>query len=482
MEQLPQELLRVIIDVLAPDNTNASREVLKTFQLVSKDCADAAAGVLFRQIPVWISRVSLENLKAVSEHPVISQHVREILFAPLRFVKGNIDELVVKVLARRAHLEILQERCAKYRFGLLQYWRDQALLAQDGQDLQMVTQALQILPNMNSIRIGPSLVGSADIGESLGAGTRRELSNNGEYTLPLLFRAMANAGTCLQSFTLDNSAKYVRPGGLSWLPALESRLSGLSSSAVCKAVDALGDKRSMVFGAVKSFQVPCFCTSKFSHEEIQNALSAVNELLAGCQNIDHFSLNVIHSGEVRTLTEVIPPEMPVRQSKLRTLDTGHMKASAMEIFSWIGLSCQTLETVYLYFVLIRPPDDWSVVLNLFRTLEFDRLQSFRLFGCDGSETAAVSVQVESYIKKLTDEDPIAQRLKLIRESRGIADANDSSESSWHTESSDESSFAENSEISSDDVWSAASSDETTADEQEDDTSTFSSGSNDEDGF
>ena len=79
LEKFPRELLYGIMSILP-------RQDLFRVRLVSKTFAAAAASSLFQTVPVWLGLTSLDQFKAISEHPRLSQHVKEIVFSPLRFI------------------------------------------------------------------------------------------------------------------------------------------------------------------------------------------------------------------------------------------------------------------------------------------------------------------------------------------------------------------------------------------------------------
>ena len=74
MDRLPVEILHGICTRL-----RARKNVL-SFRLVCKTFAAIGAQYMLPQVPVAFLRQSFRRLKAISEHPVISQYVNTIIY------------------------------------------------------------------------------------------------------------------------------------------------------------------------------------------------------------------------------------------------------------------------------------------------------------------------------------------------------------------------------------------------------------------
>ncbi|KAG8530222.1 uncharacterized protein KY384_004722 [Bacidia gigantensis] len=89
MDKLPPEVLQMIIANVSyrpepHDDDFAFQYFLGSLRLVNRAFADATIPSLFSTIPLWIGSKSLQNLTAISEHPVISKYVKVIHFSNLQ--------------------------------------------------------------------------------------------------------------------------------------------------------------------------------------------------------------------------------------------------------------------------------------------------------------------------------------------------------------------------------------------------------------
>lgn len=70
MEQMPRELLDMVVDEIAKNRSFASRQDLRNIRLVNKALSQAALATLFHTIFVWwFGRQSLQDLTDLSNHP-----------------------------------------------------------------------------------------------------------------------------------------------------------------------------------------------------------------------------------------------------------------------------------------------------------------------------------------------------------------------------------------------------------------------------
>ena len=142
MERLPPELLATVCSF-------SDIRSLKKLRLVNKTFADIAAKFLFEALHVTLIPRYLHKVTEVAHHPTLRFHVRTLFFndhildqkfAEYEIWKAEVD----KVQYPQADLE----RCHTYTCDLL---AEQKAFFDDRMDLPMLSAALAMLPNLQTI-------------------------------------------------------------------------------------------------------------------------------------------------------------------------------------------------------------------------------------------------------------------------------------------------------------------------------------------
>ncbi|KAG8530199.1 uncharacterized protein KY384_004699 [Bacidia gigantensis] len=422
MDDLPQELVREIIDHSVENDSNETRAWLKGLRLLCHKFAIATAPALFSQIPVWISEGSLQNLKDVSEHPQISRHVRGIFFSPLRLIDQDMDQREAKFVAkkRREGKEATEYKDAheKYVYGLEKFEHDRTLLLHQIEGLEILTDAFEHLPNMTNLHIGRSQIGRNEIRH--GDCVCEEFSNDGEHTLSLLFEALAISSKPLQLFIVKDT-EIMSEHKLRWTSYTFVGRGTFSAAAVCTAINALGKRKEQLFANVKTFDLSAelLCIGR-SGEDI---CTTIRTLLSECKNLESLTLcPMLIQGRSPEIRSVLTRRILTNFSNLRVFNIGHVFTRPEDIMVWMRSCCQTLEEVHFEHLcfepdLLRRADfRWSKVLDCLRKLHWNRLQKFTLLDCDSQYKDGNPLEVHDYIKGLVNTDPLLMRRQVLGKS------------------------------------------------------------------
>ena len=233
MEKLPPELLRQVLQYLP-------RSDLPGVRLSTRTLVAAAEPFLFHTIPLWIERQSLEALIGISEHPRLSQCVKEIVFSPLRFIEHEdrslyqaevSDALEIRSVSLRSQILHLEHHQSSQKLHLEHHMAaydsfraGQSYLTANSLDVKILSHAFGKLPHFRSLVVDyfsniatirlhkifeifgeheskPPLVGWDSEYEP----TPYCVACDGEYGLPALLKALANSGVSISTFRIGPS-------------------------------------------------------------------------------------------------------------------------------------------------------------------------------------------------------------------------------------------------------------------------------------
>ena len=206
MEKLPLELLQQVLQYLP-------RSDLPSVRLSTRTLVAAAEPFLFHTIPLWIERQSLEALIGISEHPRLSQCVKEIVFSPLRFiehedrslyqteVRDALEHQSASLSSQILHLEHHMAAYDSFRAG-------QSYLRANSLDVKVLSHAFGKLPHFKSLVVDYfSNIAAIRLYKVFGDYESKPyfVACDGEYGLPVLFKALANSGVAISTFRIGPS-------------------------------------------------------------------------------------------------------------------------------------------------------------------------------------------------------------------------------------------------------------------------------------
>lgn len=192
LEMLPNEILAETIKYLSDEDLlNLPCRVLRNGLLKAEGLRR------FGQHRVWMEKKSLYWLRKISNHPIISQYVEELIFyldkpcEPEKFyIKGYEDT------SRRRAWPSLE---AKY-LAMKETFDDQQKLTEDGNDIRILVMAFTNLPNAKTVaidnidRLGREReeLGAAPFArQQIHRGESELRGDHGTYLLTLLIKALA---------------------------------------------------------------------------------------------------------------------------------------------------------------------------------------------------------------------------------------------------------------------------------------------------
>ncbi len=219
MDKIPSELLANIFDYLSDDDIlNLPSNIIKITLTVAK------AQKLLHTMDIWLEKGSIERVAKISRHPILSGHVRELIFhnerldditpeeylnsywfthhdkqrtrPPKNLAFDNYRKLAFKQAPGKSSLAA---NFGKYRTKL----EDQKRFEEKQDDVRLLSIAFGYLPNLDGIWIDNS--GTTRLVHALGDAWCHDVEqgpfgNSGSYLTEVLFKAMSNSDRKIPSF------------------------------------------------------------------------------------------------------------------------------------------------------------------------------------------------------------------------------------------------------------------------------------------
>ena len=423
MDRLPQELLCLVVQNIEHGNADA----LRSSRLVNKALSAAATPLLFEVVTVWIGVRSLERLTAISEHPQLSRYPRNIIFSPVRFIDYEDDNLYrdkVKNLPEhrfgspnRSAL-LLAKHMSVYR-SCIEMQRQLSLNALDVAILAKAFSQLPRLSNLDFDNDGP-WIGGEELIRSFGTFKATDLLTCDCYhTYQVLVEAMAASPIKFKSFlfghiegtsdiysSLEHHSRAIT--GLSPGPTLTAGES-LPSRPACMLSQALSEticaKHMWIckdaFCGLRGFRTGEIWVE--DDEALTGVANAFRYLMLSAPGLETVTLvDIEYTAENRLLTldNLVPSE---GLTNIKTLYIECHETSIEFLNDFFGRHGHTIVEVDFWRLKIAG-SDWVKALVALRALDFPLLTRFALHYCDGEHG---SLQVQDYLLKKTDENPMA---------------------------------------------------------------------------
>ena len=417
LEKLPHELLCHIVDTL-------SRQDLLRVRLVSRTFATVAASPLFQTIPVWLGLKSLEQFKAISEHPHLSQHVKEIVFSPLRFIDYGTTEQYLNqtrdlASPNASHKDLETLTSAGHKTAYEKYIKSQRSLSSQGTNSKILVNGMRRLPQLSSITVDflNFNIGCLELLSAFGtlkAGL--SLTYDCEHLLPLIFGAMVASKATIKTFRLgeheelrqDTSQEFGTKRSL--LGSLDPAQTGervrprtISSEALFNTFYLADEPQGRkALGNLRVLEISSIETN-FDHErELGEIMTAIRQIIRLSPNLEKVTLGEISdkvSGEMPSLLGVFGS---CKLQHLQKLDMYNYESETKDMVQFFRRHAATLVEIRLGWMTLDG-GDWSSLITQLRELRFLRLKHFILNDCDDNE---VDLEVQDYVLGKIDLDPI----------------------------------------------------------------------------
>ena len=431
LEKFPRELLYDVVSALP-------KQDLFRVRLVSKTLATAAASCLFQTIPVWLGLKSLDQFKAISEHPLLSQFVKEIVFSPLRFIDhGTVDQyldhirhLTSRRSAWNGDFQVLTS--AGHIAAYESYIEAQRHLSSQGIDSRILVDGMRRLPKLSSITIDflNFNIGCSELMSAFGTlEAKLLLTYDCEHLLPLVFGAMIASKAAITTFKLGEHEEF-RQGpsqrfGTKCSLVESSDLARthernyprtISSEALFNT-SYLADepKGRKALGKLRALEISSIETNVDHGEELGETMTAIHQIIGLSPNLEKVTLGEISdkiSGEIPSLRGVFGSTTLPR---LRKLDMYNYGCEINDMVDFFRNHAPTLVEVRLGWMTLLD-GEWSSLLTRLRQVQFLRLEHFLLNDCDDNE---VDLEVHEYVLGRTDFDPIVEA-RTVRNTLGSA--------------------------------------------------------------
>ncbi len=416
LEKFPRELLHNILSTLP-------RPDLFHVRLVCKTLATTAAFSLFQAIPVWLGLKSLKQFKAISEHPQLSQHVKEIVFSPLRFIDYGTAEQYrdqIRNLAGHQSREDIQAlNSAAHTTAYERYIEEQRRLSSQGIDSKILFNGMRRLPQLSSITVDflNFNIGCSELTSALGtlkAGLL--LTYDCEHLLPLLFGAMIASKANIKTFKLGEHDEF-RHDSSQGLDTKRSLLESLDSTQTSERIRPRTMSSEALFNTVYLADEPhgrkalsnlrtleiSSVETNFDHGgELGETMTAIRQLIRLSPNLEKVTLGEISDkvlGGMPSLTGVFGTS---KLHSLQKLDMYNYESEIDDMVHFFRRHAATLVEIRLGWMTLKG-GDWSSLLTRLREVTFSPLKHFILNDCDDNE---VDLEVQDYVLRKTDFDPI----------------------------------------------------------------------------
>lgn len=412
VEKFPRELLYDIVSILP-------KQDLFRVRLVSKTFAAAATSSLFQTIPLWLGLKSLERFKAISEHPQISQYVKEIVFSPLRFIDHGSADQYLDQTRNLANHQVLTS--AGHIAAYKSYIEAQRRLSSQGIDSKTLIDGMRRLPQLSTITVDflNFNIGCLELMSAFGT-LKAEvlLTYDCEHLLPLIFGAMVASKASIKSFKLGEHEEF-RQGPsqgsgtkCSLLESLAPARIGegnnprtISSEALMNTfylADEPNGRKAL--RELRALEISSIETNFDHREELGETMAAIRQIIGLSPNLEKVTLGEINdevSGETPSLIGVFGSS---KLQYLKKLDMYNYESETNDMVQFFCRHAATLVEVRLGWMTLLG-GDWSSLLTQLRQITFLRLKYFVLNDCDDNE---VDLEVQDYVLGKTDFDPIVE--------------------------------------------------------------------------
>ena len=416
LEKFPHELLDDIVSPLPRQDLFRVRLVCKTF-------ATAAAPSLFQTIPVWLGFKSLERFKAISEHPQLSQYVKEIVFSPLRFIDyGSVEQY----LDQARNLASQQSSCedsqiltsAGHIAAYESYIKAQRRLSTQGTDSRILIDGMKRLPHLSSVTVD-FLNFSIGCSELMNAfGTLKAgflLTYDCEHLLPLMFGAMVASKATVKNFKLGEHEEFRHDpsGGLGAKSSLLDPLNPapttgrvrprtISSEALFNTFYLADEpKGRKTLENLRTLEISSIETNFDHGGELGETMTAIRQIIRLSPSLEKVTLGEISdkaSGEMPSLIGVFGSK---KLQHLQKLELHNFESGSHDMIDFFRRHAATLVEIRLGWMTC----DWSSLLTRLREVTFPQLKCFILNDCIDNE---VDLEVQDYVLCKTEYDPVIE--------------------------------------------------------------------------
>ncbi|KAL2049485.1 hypothetical protein ABVK25_010280 [Lepraria finkii] len=207
MDQLPQELLRIIAN-----DDSLSREDLHHLRLVNRPLAAASAPPLFHT-SLWLGLSGLKRLTCISEHPQLCQYVEEIIFSPLRIQESSSPtehqyEDQKWMLRQYGSIISYLLSLGKHMTAYKTYVGAQRYLSTNDLDIKTLSRAFSNLSQLETFCLDGwnCHTGSRELSGAFGYSRCDQLlTADGKYVLPVDIRALSRSRIKVKVFELGRN-------------------------------------------------------------------------------------------------------------------------------------------------------------------------------------------------------------------------------------------------------------------------------------
>ena len=407
MDQLPQELLRLIAQ-------NVTHDDLEPLRLVNQPFAAAAAPFLFEDIPLWIGFRSLQRLTAIAKHSQLSRYPKRIFFSPLRFIDFcdiGVCEIEGETWleTQNAPLGARAPLVAKYKSAYSSYLQAQRSLSFNGMDVKILSRAFSQLPRLETLYFDywDTTIGAAELKHVFGPFKAQGLLTcDGEYTLPTVVQALAASSIKIRVFKLGGDVDsyssisgsdedYSKAASIT-MPHLEVDDDGyrpfeISDQALLNAFGA--EKLDINMNAFRGLRELKITPIRY--------FSIVEPPFAALQNL----MQCVPDLEILTLEPTdglaLGNMMPfIGFNRLKELNLRYLEINIVALNDLLCRNKSTIVKADFYCVAITR-SHWSTALVQLRTIDLPQLEVFNL-DC---------FPVHDYVLRRTDTNPLVEKMK-----------------------------------------------------------------------
>lgn len=363
------------------------------------------------------------------------------MFSPLRFVKFKDPFSYQSSVRSRFERDTFSHNIFSLSFGkhvaaYRGYVEAQDYLSKKSQDTKILLRALRHLPRLKNVTVvfKNDIIGAREIMSAFGLLNGNEVTLESEYTLPIFIEALGDSERKLETFKLvsdeSTSLELFCESRRTFNDSHESRFTYISERPANVTAKAFwiafrkndGKIRQKVIPLVRELREFSMSGMEIDRNEffgLNQWSIALEPVVAFAYRLEELSISPDVSGDPgrndQRLHLLSIPHKSISFRHLQYLTLQHVESPESILIELFTRSSCSLISVALFYVRITGSGSWSDVFRKARNAEFKVLYDFVLILCGeangvvrGQNEAKGVVRAQNYLKRITDEFPVAE--------------------------------------------------------------------------
>ena len=353
------------------------------------------------------------------------------MFSPLRFVKWKDPFPYQSSIRNRLERDTFSHNTFSLSFGkhvaaYEGYLKAQDYLSKKSQDTKILLRALRHLPRLTDVIVVSQneIIGAREIMSAFGLLNGNEVTLDSEYTLPVLIDALSESELKINKFRLvfddsppfelfcesrrefnDNHEprfKYIseRPANIT-IKAFWNAFRGDNNSRRQKVISLMSGLREFAMNGLK--------IESDDNLGFLQLSSAMEPVVAFAYSLEELSICPSISGNPGRNTQRLQLSCILHESiclpHLQCLMLRHVEFPESLLVNLLIQCSSSLVHVELYNPRISGNGSWSDFFRKLRNAKWKTLQTFVMLDSGATERV---VRAQTYLKRITDKDPIVE--------------------------------------------------------------------------